>query len=71
MKTIIGLRELREHMEVYEKKIQQGHSFIVLKRSRPIFKISPVDTDEQWEAVIDFTKIKKGGVDIRDVLSRL
>ena len=27
--------------------------------------------DEQWEEVVDFTKIKKGGVDIDDILSRL
>ena len=27
--------------------------------------------DEKWETVIDFTTIKKGGVDIDDILTRL
>lgn len=27
--------------------------------------------DNNWEEVVDFSKIKKGGIDIDDVLSRL
>jgi len=41
-----------------------------MKRSEPIFKISPVD-EGQWETVIDFTKIRKGGIEIGELLSRL
>jgi hypothetical protein len=44
----------------------------VVKKSKPVFKISPLDDDaELWESVIDFTRIKKGGVAIADLLSRL
>lgn len=70
MKNIVGLRQLRENMGDYVKRVAQGQSFIVFKQSRPLFRISPVD-DEAWEEVIDFTKIKKGGVNIDEVLSRL
>jgi prevent-host-death family protein len=70
MKNIIGLKELRQNVSKYAKKVEQGESFIIFKQSKPLFKISPVD-DEQWEELIDFTKIKKGGVNIKDVLSRL
>ena len=72
--TIIGLRDLRENVMDYIKQVKKGKSFTVVRRSKPVFKISPViedDTDERWETVIDFTKIKKGGVDIDDVLARL
>lgn len=69
-KTIIGLRELRENTGELLKEIEKGNSFIVFKRSQPIFKVSPIE-DEEWEEVIDFTKIKKGGVDIDDILTRL
>ncbi len=71
MENIVALKELRQNMEKYATKVAKGNSFVVLKRSKPLFKISPVTEDENWEEVIDFTKIKKGGVDINDVLSRL
>lgn len=70
MENIIGLKNLRENMLDYIKQVSQGKSFIVFKQSKPLFKITPID-DAEWEEVIDFTKIKKGGVDIKDILSRL
>lgn len=70
METLVGLKELRENLKTYEKKVRQGHSFLVMKRSRPIFKISPVD-EGGWETVIDFTKFRKGGISAMDLLARL
>lgn len=70
-KNIVGLKDLRENMNQYVEKVSRGESFIVFKQSKPIFKITSVNEEEQWEEVVDFTKIKKGGVDIDDVLSRL
>ncbi len=70
MGKIIGLKNLRENMGKYAQKVREGESFIVFKQSHPLFKISPVDED-LWEEVIDFTKIKKGGVKIDELLSRL
>lgn len=70
--AIIGLRELREHIDIYIAQVKAGKSFIVARRSRPVLKISsPDDESELWEEVIDFTKIKRGGVAIADLLSRL
>ena len=70
MQNIVALKELRENMEKYANRVSCGDSFVVFKKSKPIFKISPVN-DGDWEQVIDFTKVKKGGVDIKDILSRL
>lgn len=70
MENIITLRSLREGMQEYAEKVKQGYSFIVFKKSKPLFKISPID-DGIWEEVIDFTKLKKGGVDIEGLLERL
>jgi len=71
MKNLVGLRELRENMDVYAKRVAKGDSFIILKRSKPLFKISPVENNERWETVSDFTKLQSGGVDIDEILSRL
>lgn len=72
--NIINFKELRENAEVYIRAVENGESFLVMRRSTPIFKITPVDEwgDEgQWETVLDFTKIKKGGVPIEDVIKML
>ena len=71
MENIVGLKQLRENMAQYTEKIDRGKTFIVFKQSKPLFKISPIDNNEQWEEVVDFTKIKKGGVNIDKILSRL
>jgi antitoxin (DNA-binding transcriptional repressor) of toxin-antitoxin stability system len=70
MENTIGLKNLRENMTEYLRRVAGGESFIVFKQSKPLFKISPL-ADESWEEVVDFTKIKKGGVNIKEVLSRL
>ncbi len=71
--SIVGLKELRENIETYITQVKKGKSFIVARRSRPLFKISGVSDNENglWERVVDFTKIKRGGIPIADLLSRL
>jgi antitoxin (DNA-binding transcriptional repressor) of toxin-antitoxin stability system len=71
---IIGLKELRENTESYISAISRGKSFVVMRKSQPVFTISPVDEwgDEgTWETVVDFTKIDKKGVKITDVINSL
>jgi prevent-host-death family protein len=72
MEKIIGLRDLRNNVGEYAKAVAKGESFIVVRQSKPLFKISPIDNkEENWEEVIDFTKIKKGGVELNELLARL
>ncbi len=72
MKNIIGLKQLREDINTYITEVGKGRSFTVVRRSKPIFIIAPVEQDDgEWETVIDFTTIKKGGVNIKELLSRL
>lgn len=72
MKNLIGLKELRKNANLYISEVQKGKSFIVVRRSKPIFKLSsPDEATELWESVVDFTKVKRGGVGLKDLLSRL
>jgi len=74
LEKIIGLKDLRLNTNSYINAVSKGRSFIVMRRSRPIFKVVPVDEwgDEGvWETVVDFTKIKKGGVPAKEVLKAL
>lgn len=70
MEKIIGLKKIRERMGEYIKAVERGESFTVIRKATPVFRIVPVE-DEKWETTIDFTSIKKGGINIDDILSRL
>ncbi len=73
MKThILGLKELRENMQKYASRVEKGEFFIIVKKSKPLFKISSLDEDEGlWETIVDFTKINKNGVPAGKVLKAL
>ena len=72
--TIIGLKNLRDHMDKYISQVKNGKSFIVIKKTKPVFKLTPLDKwgdDGPWETVVDFTKIHKNGVSTMDILKYL
>lgn len=70
--SIVGLKELRENINTYISAVERGRSFVVVRKSKPVFKISSLtEAEELWESLIDFTKIKKGGIGINQLLSRL
>lgn len=74
VRRIIGLKELRENMGTYIRHAEQGKSFTVVRRSRPVFRLMPVDEwgDEgTWKTVVDFKKINPRGVSIGDVIASL
>ena len=72
---IVGLKELRQNTERYISEVNRGKSFTVVRRSKPIFRILPVDEwgDEGiWETVLDFTKLGyPEGISTTELLARL
>ena len=72
MDKIVGLKEFRNNVASYAGKVSQGESFVVVKRSKPLFKVTPLSgEDGEWEAVVDFIKFRRGGIKIQELLSRL
>jgi len=69
--TIVGLKELRENINTYISKVKKGDSFIVARKSKPLFKIVPLELENQWETVVNFTEIKKDGVSAKEILKEL
>lgn len=69
MENIVPLRELRENMDKYAKRVARGDTLVIVRRSKPLFRVAPLD--EEWEEVVDFTKVRRGGVKIEELLSRL
>ena len=57
---IIGVKELRENIDKYAAQVKAGRSITVVKRSEPLFRLTPVDDDEDennWEPLIDLRTI--------------
>lgn len=72
--SIIGLKDLRLNTSKYVSAVEKGRTFTIVRRSRPIFKMTPIDEwgDEgSWETVVDFTKFSKGGVKAEELLASL
>jgi prevent-host-death family protein len=70
--NIVGLKELRENMETYIKRVDKGESITVFRRSTPLFRLTPIDADEVgWETVIDFTKETGHGISGKELLATM
>lgn len=70
--SIVGLKELREKIDTFISQVEKGRSFIVVRRSKPVFKIAPPDeSDTQWETVVDFTEFYNKGIPARLLLKKL
>lgn len=73
---IIGVKELRENLETYIDAVAKGHSFTVVRRSKPVFQIAPIAIDEwgdegTWKTVVDFSKEKGGGISFEKAIKLL
>jgi antitoxin (DNA-binding transcriptional repressor) of toxin-antitoxin stability system len=69
--NIVGLKELRLNIQKYASLIECGESFVVLRKSRPIFRIVPPELEDKRENAVDFTKISKNGEAAKEILKEL
>jgi len=67
--TIIALKDFRLNTQSYINAVTKGESFVVVKRSRPAFRMEPIE--EQWETVVDFSALPGGGIKLIDFIARL
>jgi len=66
--NIIPFKDFRLNAEKYIKALEKGMSFVVVKRSKAIFRLEPVG--EKWETLIDFTNGGKNkGMNINKFIS--
>ena len=67
--NIIALKEFRLNAQKYINASAKGHSFIVVKRSHPVFRIEPME--EEWETITDFSSLPGGGISAKKLLAAL
>lgn len=76
MAKTIAIKDFRNNISAIADKVGKGQEFIVLRRSKPAFKVVAVDIDGDddgsWETIVDFTQGgKTEGMDAREVLKIL
>jgi prevent-host-death family protein len=67
--NIVGFKELRENADKYIDAVEKGRTFTIVRRSKPIFKMVPVDEygDEgTWETIADFRDKNGKGIKMQD-----
>lgn len=72
--NIVGTKELRQNLDKYISQVNKGRSFIIVRRSKPVFKISPIDEwgdDRICDTGIDLREINRQGVSAKDILKVL
>jgi len=66
-KNIIIFKFLRKNIQDMLKKLKRGFRLLRVKKTKLLSKIFSIKKDI-WKEIIDFTKIKKGGVSIKELL---
>jgi prevent-host-death family protein len=54
--TIIGLKELSQNAGKIAERVAKGESFTVVKRSKPVFEITPPSNNIDSSELADWTK---------------
>ena len=56
---IIGIKQLHKDLKNISMKVQQGQSYIVVKNSKPVFRIEPFESaeDKKYD-LMDYKKFQ-------------
>lgn len=64
----VGVRELRQNLSVYLRRVKNGEMLEVTERGRPVARLTPLLTgDEYWDRLIAEGKVIPATRDIRDL----
>jgi prevent-host-death family protein len=50
MATPVGIRELRQNLSVYLRRVAQGERFVVTERREPVAELVPLESEETEHA---------------------
>jgi len=70
---VIAIKNLRSSLSSIADEVEfRGKSFQVFRRSKPSFKIVPIEAEvSEWETVVDFTTENGKGISIEKALDVL
>lgn len=57
----VGVREIRQNISVYLRRVEQGEAFTVTDRGRPVAMLSPVAANgDRWAALVASGELSPG-----------
>ncbi len=60
MATNVGIRELRQNLSVYLRRVARGERFIVTERREPVAELAPLAAEEsEYEAWLRQNKLSR------------
>ena len=72
MTKVIPIKEFRKNLSHFADIVEDGGIIVVIRHSQPAFKVIPVNQEEKWEELIDFTAGgKKKGIPARKLLTEM
>jgi prevent-host-death family protein len=64
----VGVRELRQNLSVYLRRVKAGESLEVTERGRPVARLVPPSTgDQYWDRMIAEGKVRPAKGSIKDL----
>ncbi len=54
----VGVRELRQNLSVYLRRVKAGESFDVTERGHPVARLSPASGDSGWDRLVAEGKVR-------------
>jgi len=64
----VGVRELRQNLSVYLRRVAAGERLTVTERGRPVARLSPlVDAEDTLERLIAEGRARRGGGDLLSI----
>jgi prevent-host-death family protein len=63
----VGVRELRQNLSVYLRRVKHGETLEVTERGKPVARISPLSGDSLFDRWVAEGKIIPGKGNIRDL----
>lgn len=67
----VGVRELRQNLSVYLRRVHRGESLVVTEHGRPVARLGPLAAgDDVLERLVDAGRMMPADRSIDDALSR-
>lgn len=64
----VGVRELRQNLSVYLRRVKRGESLEVTERGEPVARLVPLSTgDRYWDRLIAEGKVRPASGSIEDL----
>lgn len=62
----VGIRQLRQNLSAYVRRVREGEHFVVTEHNRPVARLTPLEEDDPIARLIAEGKVRPAKGDILD-----